>query len=93
MLESVFVSRPAARIHFVDLPLWLRRRIGGDPAAHEEPQEQERILSALTATNSGRRNSAGSSIGAVRRRSATAKAPTRTTPPTSRTPTSGRGRA
>jgi len=50
VLESVFVSRPAARISFLDLPDWLRRRIdqGGEA---ETPQERDRILSALVATN------------------------------------------
>ena len=51
VLESVFVSRPAARIHFLDLPLWLRRRIDGDAVAEAAPREEERILSALAATN------------------------------------------
>ena len=50
VLESVFVSRPAARIHFVDLPDWLRRRIDA-VAPPPAPPEEERILSALAATN------------------------------------------
>ena len=51
VIESVFVSRPAARIHFLDLPVWLRRRIDGDAPAPAAPKEQDRILSALAATN------------------------------------------
>jgi DNA-binding NtrC family response regulator len=51
VIESVFVSRPAARIHFVDLPEWLRRRIDGGAAAQVTPKERERILLALNATN------------------------------------------
>jgi len=47
VIESVFVSRPSPRITFTDLPEWLRRRLG-EPAS---PDEQQRILSALAATN------------------------------------------
>ncbi|MEO8381010.1 MAG: sigma-54 dependent transcriptional regulator [Acidobacteriota bacterium] len=48
VIESVFGSRPSARITWIDLPEWLRRRLGEQAAT---PGEQERILSALTATN------------------------------------------
>ncbi len=48
VVESVFVSRPSARIAVVDLPEWLRRRLGEHDTS---PDEQERIISALAATN------------------------------------------
>ena len=53
VLESVFVSRPAARISFLDLPTWLRRRLGPEDAATPPPApaERDRILGALSATN------------------------------------------
>ena len=48
VIESAFSSRPAGRIAWIDLPDWLRRRLGESaPAAGE----QERIISALAATN------------------------------------------
>lgn len=48
VIESVFGSQPAGRIVWMDLPEWLRRRLGERTAA---PGEQERIISALAATN------------------------------------------
>jgi DNA-binding NtrC family response regulator len=48
VIENVFGSRPAGRIVWVDLPEWLRRRLGEHVVA---PGEQERIISALAATN------------------------------------------
>jgi len=48
VVESVFVARPAARITSMDLPEWLRRRLGEQ---HPSPDEQERIICALAATN------------------------------------------
>jgi DNA-binding NtrC family response regulator len=51
VLESVFVCRPAARIRFLDLPDWLRRRIHPDREVAAPPKERDRILSALAATN------------------------------------------
>jgi len=48
VIESVFGSRPAARIVWIDLPEWLRRRLGEHAVT---PGEQERIISALAATN------------------------------------------
>ncbi|HEU4887774.1 MAG TPA: sigma-54 dependent transcriptional regulator [Thermoanaerobaculia bacterium] len=48
VIESVFGSRPAARIVWLDLPDWLRRRLGERTVS---PGEQERIISALAATN------------------------------------------
>jgi DNA-binding NtrC family response regulator len=50
VLESVFVSRPAARICFPDLPDWLQRRLDPTPPP-AAPPERDRILSALSATN------------------------------------------
>jgi DNA-binding NtrC family response regulator len=50
VLESVFVSRPAPRIIFSDLPQWLRNRLQAiDPT--KLMGEQDRILDALLATN------------------------------------------
>jgi DNA-binding NtrC family response regulator len=51
VLENVFVSRPAQRISFLDLPDWLRRRLDPADAPPAPPQERDRILSALSATN------------------------------------------
>jgi DNA-binding NtrC family response regulator len=48
VIESAFASRPAGRITWIDLPDWLRRRLG-EPAA--PPGEEERIISALAATD------------------------------------------
>ena len=48
VIESAFGSRPAARIVWIDLPEWLRRRLGERAVS---PGEQERIISALAATN------------------------------------------
>jgi DNA-binding NtrC family response regulator len=48
VIESVFGSRPGARIIWRDLPEWLRRRLGERTVS---PGEQERIISALAATN------------------------------------------
>src|ERR1051325_3665601 len=48
VIESVFGSHPAARIVWIDLPEWLRRRLGERTVL---PGEQERIIAALAATN------------------------------------------
>jgi len=48
VVESAFGSRPSMRIVWVDLPEWLRRRLGEQTVS---PDEQERIISALAATN------------------------------------------
>ena len=48
VIESAFGSRPASRITWIDLPEWLRRRLGDDAPA---PGEEQRILTALAATN------------------------------------------
>jgi DNA-binding NtrC family response regulator len=48
VVESAFGSRPAERIQWTDLPEWLRRRLGHDI---EITGEEERIVSALAATN------------------------------------------
>jgi len=48
VIESVFGSRPSERIVWIDLPEWLRRRLGERAVS---PGEQERIISALVATN------------------------------------------
>lgn len=48
VIESVFGSRPSERIVWIDLPEWLRRRLGDSAIS---PDEQERIISALAATN------------------------------------------
>jgi DNA-binding NtrC family response regulator len=47
VIESAFGSAPAARIAWLDLPEWLRRRLGERKVS---PGEQERIISALAAT-------------------------------------------
>ena len=57
VIESVFGSRPAARIVWTDLPEWLRRRLGERTVA---PGEQERIISALAATNWNKSKAAAS---------------------------------
>jgi DNA-binding NtrC family response regulator len=57
VIESVFGSRPAARIVWMDLPEWLRRRLGEQAIA---PGEQERIISALAATNWNKSKAAAS---------------------------------
>jgi len=50
VIESIFVSRPAPRITFSDLPEWLRNRLRAiDPTALMT--ESDRILNALLATN------------------------------------------
>ncbi|MCU1244420.1 MAG: Fis family transcriptional regulator, partial [Acidobacteria bacterium] len=56
VVESAFGSRPATRIVWHDLPEWLRRRLGERVASSNPPpgaplNEQQRILSALAATN------------------------------------------
>jgi DNA-binding NtrC family response regulator len=51
VLESVFVSRPAARVSFLDLPDWLRRRLDRGESRPVPPPERDRILSALSETN------------------------------------------
>jgi len=48
VIESAFGARPAACITWMDLPEWLRARMG---EREVPPDEQERILSALAATN------------------------------------------
>ena len=48
VIECAFGSRPASRIVWIDLPEWLRRRLGERAVS---PGEQERIISALAATN------------------------------------------
>jgi len=48
VIESAFGARPAACITWLDLPEWLRARMG---EREVPPDEQERILSALAATN------------------------------------------
>jgi len=48
VIESAFGSRHSARIVWLDLPEWLRRRLGERVAS---PGEQERIISALAATS------------------------------------------
>ncbi|HEX6086008.1 MAG TPA: sigma-54 dependent transcriptional regulator [Thermoanaerobaculia bacterium] len=48
VIESAFGARPAARITWLDLPEWLRARLGEHAVP---PDEQERIISALAATN------------------------------------------
>ena len=48
VVESAFGARPAARITWVDLPEWLRARLGERETAPDEP---ERIISALAATD------------------------------------------
>ena len=47
VIEAAFGARPAGRITWVDLPDWLRRRLGECAVA---PGEEERIISALAAT-------------------------------------------
>jgi DNA-binding NtrC family response regulator len=48
VIESAFATRPASRITWVDLPEWLRSRMGEREAAPDEP---ERIICALAATD------------------------------------------
>jgi DNA-binding NtrC family response regulator len=48
VIESAFGTHPAGRIVWMDLPEWLRRRLDERDV---RPGEQERIISALTATN------------------------------------------
>jgi len=55
VIENVFGSRPAERIVWIDLPEWLRRRLGERTAA---PGEQERIISALACTNGNKSKAA-----------------------------------
>jgi len=57
VIESVFGSRPGARIVWRDLPEWLRRRLGERTVS---PGEQERIISALAATNWNKSKAAAS---------------------------------
>ena len=48
VIESAFNARPAACITWIDLPEWLRTRLGDREVF---PDEEERIISALAATN------------------------------------------
>jgi len=56
LLEAVFISRPAEKITFVDLPDWFRRRHPLQPA---RLSESDRLLSALHATNWNKSKAAG----------------------------------
>ena len=48
VIESAFGARPAERITWMELPEWLRARLGEQAVP---PDEQQRIISALAATN------------------------------------------
>ncbi len=48
MLESTFVSGPAGKITYHDLPAWFRQKCNAPEASGSEPQ---RVLSALEETN------------------------------------------
>jgi len=56
LLEAVFISQPAEKINFVDLPDWFRRR---HPLQPERLSESDRLLSALHSTNWNKSKAAG----------------------------------
>jgi transcriptional regulator with PAS, ATPase and Fis domain len=58
LLESVFVSRPARRIAFLDLPEWFRKRVHAQVVS--PPNEPEMLLSVLRATQWNKSKAASS---------------------------------
>ena len=56
LLEAVFISRPKSKITIVDLPGWFRNR---HVAQRANPSEQDRLLTALYATNWNKSKAAG----------------------------------
>jgi len=56
LLEAVFISRPKSQITVVDLPSWFHNR---HPGHSVRPSEQDRLLTALYATNWNKSKAAG----------------------------------